>query len=146
MDVYQAYNPRNNWENDEEDKEDVTNEGAPGFNISPPQHVSSSPSTFRSDDHFILGSFQGVCTIKNLLEENEADLAFKSFCACLSVTTKGLSPAEAVVIGESQKVCHYHKFAETYTNYNCPGWGIPVPKGVLRINGGLEYTARSIAL
>ena len=146
FDVYQTYDPGYDWEGDEGDKEDVNGEDAPNSNVSPPQHVSSSPSTFWSDNHFILGSFQGVWTIQSLLEENEADVAFASFCAHLSVTIKDLSPADVVVIGESQKVHHYCKFAETYANYSCLGWGIPVPKGILRINGRPEHTARSFAL
>ena len=131
LDIYQAYDPGNDLESDKGDNEDVTGEGAPDSNILPPQCISSSPSTFPSDDHLILGSFQGICTIQNILEENEDDIAFASFCARLSVTIKALSLVDAVVIGESQKVCHFHKFAETYANYNCLGWGIPVPKGIL---------------
>jgi hypothetical protein len=111
----------------------------------------STLTTFRSDDHFILGSREGILTIAKLLAKNPGDAAFTNFTTRLSVALKNLNPTDAVVIDESYKVCNDPKFAlthrATHANYHpLLGWGIPIPQSVLRVDGRLEYAGRPFAL
>jgi len=68
--------------------------------------ITTSTSTFRSGDHFVLGSYRGNLTIRELLKREAGDDAFTSFCTRVSVAIKNLDPTGAVVIDESYRVCY----------------------------------------
>src|ERR1700679_621886 len=109
--VYQAYNPENDGDSDREGTEvehdgDVEDDADEDIALS---GVGPSTLKFRSDDHFILGSPQGVHTIKYLLRKNPDDTAFTNFCSRLSVAIKNLDPTNAIIVDKSHKVCCLHQ-------------------------------------
>ena len=128
LDEYESYDPENDSDGDEDLTGSTTDGGTTkGINNNAGNNAnnnialpSSIPSTltFRSGDHFILGSYLGLHTIGKLIEKSAGDAAFTSFPARLSIVIKKLSPTDAVVIDETFKVCNYHEFAfcQTYVN------------------------------
>lgn len=75
-------------------------------------HITPLTSTFRSGDHFTLGSYQRKLTIKELLEREVDNIAFASFCTRVSVAIKNLDPVDAIAIDESHQVCY------SYSSHN----------------------------
>ena len=108
LDAYQAYNPENDWDGDEGHSGGEVGDADNGTNSNvAPCRVAPSVLTFRSNDHFILGSYQGTCAIQKVLENHPDDDTFTSFCLRLSVTIKKLNPTEAITVDESCMVCNF---------------------------------------
>jgi hypothetical protein len=92
-----------------------------------PRSAPSTSTIWRSDDHFILGSYQGVRTLGKLIQKSAGDTAFTSFPTRVSVAMKDLDPENAVVIDETFTVCNYLALIHANANYHCLGWRVPVP-------------------
>jgi hypothetical protein len=105
-----------------------------------------------SNGRFILGSYQGIRTIRELLKrEGDTDVAFTSFCARLSVAVKGLNPTDAIVIDESHSVClilisQLTSVSHPHLNHHHPDIRIPIPQMRLPINGRLVFKGGPFAL
>jgi hypothetical protein len=107
LDAYQARIPENDWDVDgEEDSPSGDANNNPNNAAALPHSAPSTSTIWRSDDHFILGSYQGVRTIGRLLQKSAGDAAFTSFLTRLSVAIKDLDPTNAVMMEETSTVCN----------------------------------------